>query len=202
MPRDTLKSLTAAAVTPEYSTITPAEIAAREVVGMKHLFSDKDVAKATAIVDAADAADAATRAKYEAESQAIFDGASEFARAYVATACYDVEYKTGDPRGDSDKCSDMNPSDLTPDTIRDLVETAQGFRDANAALIERAMELTGNSERQAGYDLYHTQVGSGVGYWETPDWPEAEGEELTKAAKSLPGEVNLFINDDGSVQHM
>lgn len=200
MPRDTLKSLTAAAVTPEYSTLTPAFLAAIEVVGMRHLFSASDVAKATAIVDAAETADRETRAKYEAESQAIFDAASPFARAYVATACHDVEFKYGDPRSDSDKRSDINPSDLTPDTIRDLIATADQFRTANADLLSRAMAKSGNSESQAGYDLYHTQVGSGVGYWETPDWPQAEGEELTELAKALPSEVNLFTNDDGSIQ--
>lgn len=198
MPRDTFKSLTAAAVTPEYSVLTPAQIAAREVTGFSHIYSAADVAAATRVMQEEQAADNATIGEYEEESQALFDAASPFARSYVATACQDVEYKTGDPRSDSDKRSDVNPSDLTPDTIRDLIATAQDFRDANAELIERAMELSGNDESQAGYDLYHTQVGSGVGYWETPDWPEAEGEELTELAKEL-GECNLMTADDGSV---
>lgn len=198
MPRDTLKSLTAAAVQPEYSVITPELIAAREVLGYRHMFSAADVAAATKICDDADTADMDHRATYLDESEAILAACNQFARSYIAAACYDVEYKHGDPRADSDKATGINPDDIEPATLRAMVADCAKFERENRDLLDRAMELSGNDDGQAGYDFYMTRVGHGVGFWETPDWPEAEGEELTKAAKKY-GEFNLMIGDNGAV---
>ena len=51
---------------------------------------------------------------------------------------------------------------------------------------------------QAGHDFWLTRNGHGAGFWETPDWPEAEGKALT-ALCDMFGTFDLYLGDDGLV---
>lgn len=203
--RQTLAQLTAAAVVPEYSVLTPDLIAARGVLFYPHLYSKADVAKATAIVAKAEASDAATRAAYRIESDRLFDGADDFARAYIQSALWTgVEYKHGDPRADSDRAHEFAPLDIRPETLREMIADCAAFVTANRALIEAAI-ATGevacgpdfDEWGRAGHDFWLTRNGHGAGFWDG-DWPEPQAAALSQAARAF-GDYDLAMGDDGSV---
>lgn len=203
--RETLAALTKAATVPEYSVMTPELIAAREVLNYQHLHTAPDVTKAKAIVDKAEAADAETRAAYAAESEALFEGADAFARAYITTALWTgVEYKHGDPRADGDRATHFVSIDLEPATLRDMIADCAAFVEANRATIESAI-ATGevacgpdfDEWGRAGHDFWLTRNGHGAGFWDG-DWPEPQAATLSEAARAQ-GDYDLFMNDDGAI---
>lgn len=205
MPRDTLKSLTAAAVQPEYSVITPELIAAREVVGYRHMFSAADVAKATKICDRADTADMDHRSTYLDESEALVATMDEFTKAYVISALWlGVEYKHGDPRSDSDRASDFEPDDIEPETLKEMISDCADFLKANRATIDAAI-ATGEvvygpdfgPMGRAGHDFWLTRNGHGAGFWDG-DWPEPMADTLSEAAREC-GEYSLMMGDAGGI---
>ncbi|USN15595.1 hypothetical protein KIKIMORA_04770 [Brevundimonas phage vB_BpoS-Kikimora] len=204
----TLAQLTAAAVVPEYSVMTPELIAAREVLGLQHLHSKADLAKARKIVEAAEEADAATRAAYRVESGRLFDAADDFAQAYIVSALWTgVEFKHGDPRAEGDRALDFGPFDVRPETLRDMIADCAAFVTANRATIESAI-ATGkvvcgpdfDEWGRAGHDFWLTRNGHGAGFWDG-DWPEPQAERLSEAAREF-GDYDLAMGDDGSIGTM
>ncbi|UTC28485.1 hypothetical protein GURKE_04830 [Brevundimonas phage vB_BpoS-Gurke] len=204
----TLAQLTAAAIVPEYSVLTPELIAAREVLGYQHMHAEADVAKAREIVEAAEEADAVTRAAYRVESGRLFDAADAFAQAYIVSALWTgVEFKHGDPRADGDRAHDFEPCDVRPETLRDMIADCATFVTANRATIESAI-ATGkvvcgpdfDEWGRAGHDFWLTRNGHGAGFWDG-DWPEPQAERLSQAAREF-GDYDLATGDDGSVGAM
>lgn len=154
-----------------------------------------------------EAADMDRRAEYCVESQKLFDAASAIAKGYITTALWcGVEYRSGDPRGDSDRANDLNPDDLTPDTIRQMIADADGWAAEHADLIA-AVKAAGfrcgpdyDQDGHLGHDLWLTSNGHGAGFWDG-DYPEPFATQLDDAAKKL-GEHSLFVTDDGAVEIM
>lgn len=180
--------------------------AARDIVTYAHIHSADKLAKARAICDAADLADAETRGEYADESEALFRCADAFARAYITTALWTgVEYKHGDKRADADRDNDLNPDDIHPDTLRQMMGDCVAFHALADALINEAIE-TGevvcgpdfDEWGRAGHDFWLTRNGHGAGFWDG-DWPEPYGDKLTELAKRF-GEFYLYTDDDGSVR--
>ena len=63
---------------------------------------------------------------------------------------------------------------------------------------ESVLDATEYNEEQTGHDLYFTQTGQGVGFWEADHCNEEQGERLTKLAKSL-GSCDFYPNDDNEI---
>jgi hypothetical protein len=86
---------------------------------------------------------------------------------------------------------------LSAESFAGLVGAAMRFRDANAAAIAAACEGD-YTESAAGNDLWHTQNGHGVGYWERRGETDAAAQalqDLDAAARKL-GECDLYAGDD------
>lgn len=181
---------------------------AREIVTYAHVHTDRKVASARAICEAADLADLETRGEYADESESILAAGDDFFRAYCETAAWcGVEYKSGDVRADSDKASDMAADDIHPATLREMQEDCTAFLEKARPIIEAAIE-TGevtcgpdfDEWGRAGHDFWLTRNGHGAGFWDG-DWPEPMADQLDTLAKGF-GEVDLMINADGSISAM
>lgn len=115
------------------------------------------------------------------------DELDTFTRQYIGTMLWaENNPDTGEPL---DK--DHGLSDLAPETLQRCIDDCKAFQAKAGDLIE-------GREEDAGHDFWLTRNGHGCGFWETPDWPEADGKVLTKLAKEF-GELNPFVNDDGKV---
>lgn len=155
-----------------------------------------------------DDADATVRADYGEASWGLFGSASEIARGYVSTAVWcGVEYRSGDPRSDSDKASELNPSDIEPVSLAAMIARADKWAADNAALIERAKEAgfrygpDYGPDEHLGHDLWLTSNHHGAGFWdgdyESDDKGDV-GEALTAASESC-GEFYLYTDSDGRI---
>lgn len=95
-------------------------------------------------------------------------------------------------------------SDLTPEALAIIMADCQRFQTENAETMTQAIE-TGevkcgpdfDETGRAAHDFWLTRNHHGAGFWDG-DWPETEGEILTKAAKAF-GECNLYVTDDGKI---
>jgi len=121
-----------------------------------------------------------------------------FLRLYTETALWSSNDESDDSGGDP---MDYNygTEDFAPETVKVLVEDCEKFQADNKGLLERAYELTGNSEARAGHDFWLTRNGHGAGFWDG-DWGEF-GDELTEAAKKFRN-IDLYIGDDGLIYIM
>lgn len=82
--------------------------------------------------------------------------------------------------------------DIAPDALKEMRADCNTFYDANQS------DLTTRSDEAGGHDLWLTRNRHGVGYWETPDWPEDAGRRLTEAAHRLGG-CFLYKDEDGKL---
>lgn len=90
--------------------------------------------------------------------------------------------------------ANYHTGNFAADTRAELAERVKAFALENAPTL-RACMAKGNDWAEAGRDLWFTSNGHGVGFWEVPDWPEAEGKILTEAAHKF-GEVNLYVDGE------
>lgn len=115
---------------------------------------------------------------------------TEIVDAYLAAALWsttdNAEESGGEPLDANYSVEDLDDS---------VLETAQ--TDCRALLDAHGDLIQGRYE-QAGHDLWLTRNRHGCGFWETPDWKEADGEILTEFAQAL-GEYYLIIGDDGKI---
>ena len=120
----------------------------------------------------------------------------EFTTSYAETALWSTTDMNEE--GDMGESLDENYGleDLAPETVKEMIEDCKDFQEANADLLERAYEATGNDEAQAGHDFWLTRNGHGAGFWDG-DWGDF-GDELTEMSKPH-GEVNLYVGDDGKI---
>jgi len=146
------------------------------------------------------------RADYEDESQALFDGADAFARAYLVAAMFTgVEHREGHPDKDHDKNYDLPPSAIVPDSIRTMLADCESFKAAAADLLAEAYTRDGYGEEQAGHDFWLTRNGHGAGYWDRSpldmNHEGSLGRRLTAVAKVF-GESDLYTGDNGEIALM
>lgn len=81
---------------------------------------------------------------------------------------------------------DLNyTEDDIPSEDRQAIEAdCRAFTQANAALLEQAVDRVGYDSAQAGHDFWLTREGHGAGYWDRPMLKaEGLGEALTQASK-------------------
>ncbi len=109
----------------------------------------------------------------------------EFFGAYIEAALWS---STDDSDVDGGNLDDnYGPMHIDDETYRAME------RDARKFLMENWRDLDGRFS-DGGYDFWMTRNGHGVGFWETPDWPEAPGERLTASSKAF-GEVYLTVQE-------
>lgn len=113
-----------------------------------------------------------------------------FTRAYVTAALWASMDEEGIPLD-----RDHTIENIDEETLEEMARDAENFQRENAGFIP-----IGRKE-QAGHDFWLTRNGAGVGFWETPDWPERAGYRLTASAESY-GEYNLYVGDDGKLYGM
>lgn len=121
-------------------------------------------------------------------------------QGYVTAALWSSTDESNDQGGDPlDK--NYGPDDIEPEYLARMREECRVFATENEATFRAAFSADNGASRdwsQAGHDFWLTRNGHGCGFWETPDWPEAEGELLTEACKKA-GSRDLYVGDDGKI---
>jgi hypothetical protein len=91
---------------------------------------------------------------------------------------------------------DATFADLAPEALAACVEDCQDFQEANAALLQEAIELSDSySIEGAGRDYWFTRNGHGVGFWDRG--LGAVGDALSDACRHST--VDVYLGDDGKV---
>lgn len=122
----------------------------------------------------------------------------EFFQAYLDAALW-ASMDQSTPSGGRPLDDNYTVDDIHPDTRGKMEADCDRFWDECGHLIEaEGACLAGGAAAQAGHDFWLTRNGHGAGFWETPDWREAEGEQLTAACKRF-GECDLYVGDDGHI---
>lgn len=86
--------------------------------------------------------------------------------------------------------------DIAPETLAEMHEQCEDFKEDNAQTLEDAYSRPGYDEARAGHDFWLTRNGHGAGFWDRGLGDI--GERLTKAAKVYGG-VDLMVGDDGLI---
>jgi len=106
----------------------------------------------------------------------------DFFQAYKEAAYWTQVHPDNDDEENA-RIEEVLPGYLEDEGAKDC----RAFYDAHSSLFGSCLtKLSGDV--QAGHDFWMTRNGHGVGFWETDDWQEAEGEILTQAAMAF-GEV-------------
>ena len=127
-----------------------------------------------------------------------------FLRSYLAAAMC----TTTNEEDDSQDCNEVSE-----DSLECATEDCKKFLDENYETIvagdvgeftQKLMNREGTPKWQAvmdaaGYDFWMTRNRHGVGFWETPDWPEEVGEKLTEAAHKM-GEVDTHQGEGRTLE--
>lgn len=124
---------------------------------------------------------------------------NEFFQAYITTALWSSNDESDENGGDPlDANHDEN--DIAPETLAGMRADCDEFYDANYDDLNCEGVRFGpdfGQDGRAGHDFWLTRNHHGAGFWDG-DWPEAEGERLTKAAHAF-GETDLYLGDDGQI---
>ena len=121
-----------------------------------------------------------------------------FTRAYITAALWSSSAEIGGFTDASFEDMGFDVSDLAPETLAKMTKECAKFQSDNLDAIESGCLTRLSCYEQAGHDFWLTRNGHGCGFWETSDWSEPQGAELTNAAKSL-GTSDLYLGDDGKV---
>ena len=115
-----------------------------------------------------------------------------FTRQYIETALWSSNDNSDDSGGDPlDK--NYSPSDLTVDTLREMIADCEKFQAENARMLARAYAEAKKpyDAENAGHDFWLTRNGHGAGFWDR-DLPKDVGDALTRASEKY-GEINLYV---------
>jgi len=132
----------------------------------------------------------------------------EFTTAYLEAILFG-EMDESDENGGYPLDRNYTIEDFAPSAIARTKADCDRFRELAADDLAEAERLYETGEwspqgrltsvdDQAGYDLYMTRVGHGVGFWEPGDWPDGIGDRLDAIAKSM-GEIYTYVGDDGLI---
>lgn len=130
----------------------------------------------------------------------------EFLQSYLWTALQ-VTLSGLDEDGNEDECAeramseDFTPLDLAPSTLRRMTADCRKFIKLAGEWLrpEHLLNGRGNTVMDfAGYDLWMTQSGQGVGFWDG-DWSDEAGHEMTEIVRKHLREHELYIGDDRKI---
>ena len=137
------------------------------------------------------AAEAQLRETYPDATIAGEPGADDFVAGYVAACLW------ASPGDDENETLDaFDCTDITPESREGMAEHCGAFMATNAALLAEACAREGYTWERAGHDLYLTENGHGVGFWDRRELAAGGlGDRLSKAAGR--GETYLYAGEDG-----
>jgi hypothetical protein len=102
---------------------------------------------------------------------------------------------------------DHDEDDIAPETRETMERDCREFYQQARPIIERCLAkwesgdwapgFRGDLIERLGHDFSLTRNGHGAGFWDG-DWPDDEGEELSKIARGF-GEFTLYVGDDGLI---
>jgi len=118
---------------------------------------------------------------------------SAFIKGYLECAFF----TEGGP--DNEEFEDKGFYDLDPEALKDIERDCKKFLEDNKFPIANGIytATTDLDYEHAGHDFWLTRNGHGAGFWDG-DWPEKEGENLSKACDSF-APCNLYVGDSGIV---
>lgn len=123
------------------------------------------------------------------ESASRFAALDSFTQGYI-----EAMFFTSTGTGDDGDLEGAHVGELAPETWEKIVAICAAFQKANRDDIEAACECGQEyDETRAGHDLWYTENGHGVGYWDRD--LGVIGDRLTKAAEY--NERNLYRGEDG-----
>ena len=115
-------------------------------------------------------------------------GLSEFVNSYIETALWSSNDESDESGGEPlDK--NYGPSDLAPETRRQMFLDAASFYKANL--------MDFDDPGRAGHDFWLTRNEHGAGFWDG-DYPEPQATRLTKAAEEY-GQFDLMVGNDNQI---
>ena len=117
------------------------------------------------------------------------DNLDEFTQAYIECALWSTNDES-DASGGVPMDSNYWIEDIDPATLTKMVTDCQQFQ------AEHREDICDDVEG-AGHDFWLTRNGHRAGFWDG-DWPEPQGERLTKSSESF-GEVYLYVGDDDRI---
>ena len=112
----------------------------------------------------------------------------DFSDAYITAALWSSLDDEGEPLD-----RNYSEDDLDKETFNKMLVDASNFQNHNADLLERAYDVDGQDETNAGHNFWLTRNGHGAGFWDG-DYPET-GDALTEASKKF-GEFDLYVGGD------
>ncbi len=117
-----------------------------------------------------------------------------FVTQYAETALWSSTDFTEDENGETQEANmdeNYDICDLHSDTIKEMIEDCDNFREANEELLEKAEEL-GRSETDCAHDFWLTRCGHGAGFWDRG--MDETGDALTTACGAF-GEIDLYSHE-------
>ena len=113
---------------------------------------------------------------------------TQFVDSYIETALWSSNDESDESGGEPlDK--NYGPSDLAPETRRQMFLDAASFYKANL--------MDFDDPGQAGHDFWLTRNEHGAGFWDG-DYPEPQATRLTEAAQDY-SEYHLYEGGDGRI---
>lgn len=124
-----------------------------------------------------------------------YDALSPFAKQYVE-AMFFTNGDTGDDR--ENLLNDLGVEKLTRASVNAIAKRCDKFLSMLMPDGRFCQQWLDQAESECGYDrgghdLWFTQQGHGVGFWDRDEIPEALRDGLTAAAKKM-GEVYVSVN--------
>jgi len=122
------------------------------------------------------------------ETAQRFAKLDEFTQGYIEALFF-----TDTGTGDDGELEHATVDDLAPSAWHKIKLICAAFQEANQTLLDAAYACDDYNERRAGNDLWYTENGHGVGYWDR-DLGDI-GDKLTDAAERH--ERGFYRGDDG-----
>jgi len=124
------------------------------------------------------------------EATKEFNKLDLFTQSYIE-AMYWTECNSDNPELD-----EASLDELSPDSLKAIIEDCTEFQESNAELLEQAYghETAKYDDACAGHDFWLTRNGHGCGFWDRG--LGNVGDELTKNSKPY-GSQSLYRGDDG-----
>ncbi len=93
--------------------------------------------------------------------------------------------------------ADEEATTIDPDSVKRIEAEYEAFCDILPEEFdpEESCLTGGDPYEQFAFDYIMTRMGHGVGFWETSDWAEEDGEHLTALCK-LQGTLETYCEND------
>ena len=131
---------------------------------------------------------------------------SKMVRYYQDAVLFNETDEAGNSLGDNYDCSDFDSTALVKieNDIRKflnspLVDKAVMYIEATQSSMLNQYDCT--AIEHILHDLHFTRAGSGVGFWETPDYPKGLGKALCDLTLEI-GDIYFYVGEDNLIYCM